>query len=32
MQEILTKVTWTVDTYEIISVCQIILEYMHDSL
>lgn len=32
MQEILTNVTRTVDTYEIISVCQIILEYMHDSL
>lgn len=32
MQEILTKVTRTVDTYEIISVCRIILEYVHDSL
>ena len=32
IQEILTKVTRTVDTYEIISVCQIILEYMYDSL
>lgn len=32
MQEILTKVIQTVDRYKIISLCQIILEYMRYSL